>query len=701
MKPLSREGGSRVYARGLVKKAIASAIAMTLLSPIAAAAAEDEEQDQRPSSRVTDLSKITVTARKREERQIDVPMAVTSLTGEQIDALGIDNVGDAVLHSPGVSAYDAGGAFTYIQIRGASARQGSNENGYYLDEVPFNGVTVPWYPETRSFDIDRIEVLRGPQGTLFGDGSMGGTVRVLTRKPQFNEFRAGTELGLNTTEGGTSGHVAKAMVNIPLIDDKLAARFAITNETLGGWLNYPATGAENVNSQHIKTGRAKLRYAATDRLNLDLSYWKFKAHSPGGFDTAFNDGTLGSLYDVNGEWDSSSLTATYDFDNTQLLYVYSNGGLTRVLEGLLASGLNYASTIDIGVKTHELRWSSANDSKLQWTVGYFLREATRSSTSATEGFSPSWAAQVNDSSSVFGELTYNFNDKWALAAGVRRFEDDVVGTDITETTSNELVETFSKTSPRLSLSYRPNENETWYATAANGYRSGQLQPIASINAAIEYGIDLPVGIKPDEIWSYEIGYKSIKADGKLMLESALFYSKWDDVPVYLTIVDGLFSGIINSKGSETLGVEFGATYIPNQSWVLTFSGSWMDATYVEDLPGTMFFKGTPVYNVPKTSLATSISRFWEIGDSLKGIARANMTYNSKRETSASNAGTSGDAIFRAGVRVGVESPAGWGVFVFGDNLTNEDGAVDAAWSVGSAATRLRPRTYGVEFRYDY
>src|SRR5690606_7011190 len=143
-----------------------------------------------------------------------------------------------------------------------------------------------------------------------------------------------------------------------------------------------ATGEENINTQHIKTGRAKLRYAATDRLNIELSYWQFVAHSPGGFEAADDDMFVDSAYDVNNEWDSSSLTATYDFDDSQLLYVFSVGGLVRELKGSWA-GLGYLSTIDIGVRTHEMRWSSSGDRRLHWTVGYFLRKATRFSTSAT------------------------------------------------------------------------------------------------------------------------------------------------------------------------------------------------------------------------------------------------------------------------------------------------------------------------------
>lgn len=692
------------YAR--TKLAFALALGLSLLSPVHAENDNPEQENNNPAQAATpasgavDLSAVKVTARKRDERQIDVPMAVAAITGDQIDALGIDNVGDAIMLAPGAAAYDAGAAFTYIQIRGASARQGSNENGYYLDEVPFNGVTVPWYPETRSFDIERVEVLKGPQGTLFGDGSMGGTVRVLTRKPEFNSFRASTELSASTTQGGTDGWGVKAMANVPLVDDMLAARFAMTDEKLAGWLGNRTTGEKNINEQRVKTGRAKLRFTPTDRFNVDLSYWKFKAESPGGFEAAFDDMTVNSSYNVYNEWDSSSLTATYAFDDSQLLYVFSDGSLMRKLNGMQTPTRAYASTIDIGVRTHEMRWSSTGERKLDWTVGYFLRRAERNSTSATTGFSPSRAAQTNDSYSVFGELSYKLADKWTMTAGVRYFDDEVDASDITATTTNVLKDNFTKTSPRFSLSYTPTENSTLYASAGSGYRSGQLQPITSVIIAEQNGIELPAGIKPDSIWSYEVGYKSLLANGKVMLETAVFYSDWKDVPVYMTLIEGLYSGILNSAGSTSKGVELGLTWIPSSAWSFQFSGSYIDATYKEDLPGTQFFKGTPVFNVPKTTLSGSAAYNWPVGESLKGFARTGLAYTSKRETSASATGIGGDPITRLSARVGLESPAGWSAYLFGENLTNEDGAVDAR-SLTGTATRLRPRTYGVEFRYNY
>lgn len=686
-------------ARTRLVAATSLALAMMLAAAHASAAPDGAADESAASTETKDLSTVKVTARKRDERKVDVPFAVSSISGEQLEAAGITNVGDAVSTAPGSAAYDAGGGFTYVQLRGASARQGANETGYYLDEVPFNGVTVPWYPDTRSFDIDSVEVLKGPQGTLFGEGSLGGTLRVITRKPELDAFRATVVATATTTEGGTDGWGLKAMANVPLVNDMLGLRVAVTDEETPAFLSNRVTGEQDINGQRIRTGRAKLRFVPTDRLTLDLSYWKYKGHAPGGFDWAYRDMSVDAYYDVRNEWDSGSLTASYDFDGSQLLYVYSDGGLWRGLSGMLSGGLAYAGTTDISVETNELRWGSTGQRRIDWTVGIFSRTSSRKDETSIEGWDPSSSSQENDSYSVFGEGTWHVSDKWDATLGLRYFKDKVNSSDSTATQINELRETFTKTSPRFSLAYHPDQDSSIYLNVANGYRSGQLQPIYSILAAEQLGIELPAGIEPDELWSYEIGYKSVMAGGRLMLESALFYSDWQDLPIYMNLEGGAYSAILNSAGATSTGVELGLTWYPNTSWALQFAGSWIDAVYKEDEPGTNFRKGTPVFNVPKTQLTGSAAYNWPVGDTLKGIARTDATYFSRRETSSSAGDEQGDPITRISARVGLESPDGWAAYLFGENLTNEHGAVDAPYL--GAASRLRPRTYGVEVRYSY
>ncbi len=697
-----------------LRSPLAAAILLSLIcasTQAQQAIATPDGQAAAESSDAVDLGAVTVTARKRDERQIDVPIAITAVTGEQIDAMGLRNVVDVINVTPGASSIDTGGAFTQVQIRGVSSSLGGNDNGYYVDETPFTGVTVPWYPDARSFDIDRVEILKGPQGTLFGEGSMGGTVRILTRKPEFNRFGAGVELDGSRVSGGGDGRGAKAYVNIPLLDDRLALRLAVTDERTPGWIDNTATGEKNVNDNDIRTWRAKLRFAPTERWNIDLAYWKYRSDSDAASNTAYDDGTNTSFLASRNEWDSASLTSTYDFDASQIVYTFSDGNLSYPQSGDLSPGIPLLAEIDIGVRTHELRWASTGEHRLDWTVGYYLRKADRADVLDIPGILTSNSRQTNDAHAIFGEATLKLpNPAWAVTAGLRYFKDKVDAADVAADGSvSTLNATFDSWNPRLSLSYKPSDNTTFYASAARGFRSGQLQPIGSIQLAELYGVDLPSQISADSIWTYELGAKSVLAGGKVLLEGAIFYSDWKDVAVRVPITPEI-NGLANSDGTRNQGVEFSLTYNPIRDLTLQVGGSWVDATYSADVPGTPLHRGTAVYNVPKTSLNASAAYAWDVGTNLRGVVSANVHHDSARET-ALTAGTPGDPLTLAGARIGLESPAGWGVYLYGNNLTDEDGAINARSAslynpdgsllrLGSS-NRPQPRTFGVLFRYDY
>lgn len=693
---------------------LATGIVAALLVAPGAFAQEASDAAEAPSTEqaqdAVTLGHVVVTARKRDERQLDVPIAMGVVTGEQIDAMGLLNVTDVINITPGASSIDNGGGFTQVQIRGVSSSLGGNDNGYYIDETPFTGVTVPWYPDVRSFDIDRVEILKGPQGTLFGEGSMGGTVRIITRKPDFSGFAAGVELDASQVSGGSDGWGAKVYANIPLIDDKLALRFAVTDETTPGWIDNTVTGEKDINENDIRTHRAKLRFAPTANWTIDLAYWKYKSDSKAGSNAAYDDMTNDSFLANTNEWDSTSLTSVYDFENSQLVYVFSDGDLTYGIFGELAPGIPLTGIIDIGVRTHELRWASTGERKLDWTAGYYLRKSTRADVLDVPAIISSTSEQTNDAYALFGEATLNLSPQWAITAGLRYFKDELDASDLAGDGSvSSLDASFESWNPRLSLSYKPGEDTTFYASAAKGFRSGQLQPIGSILLAEQFGIDLPSTIDADTIWTYELGVKSLLAEGKVLLEGAIFYSDWEGVAVRVPITPQI-NGLANSDGTKNQGVEFNVIYSPNSNLTLQAGGSWIDATYSADVPGTPLFKGTPVYNVPKTTFNASVSYGWNVGKNLRATVSGLAQYESARETALTD-GTPGDALTRVGARVGLASPAGWAVYLYGENLTNEDGAITARAASQfdangdllrlGAANRYQPRTYGVLFRYDY
>lgn len=644
------------------------------------------------------VAAIVVTARKRDERLIDVPMSVSAVSGDRIELLGLDSAAEVAKLTPAVSSVDIGGSFTQLQIRGVSSSIGGNDNGYYLDDVAFSGVTVPWHPDTRSFDLDRVEILKGPQGTLFGEGSLGGTIRILTRAPELDQFRARAELGFASTQSGGTGNSAKLMANLPLVNDHLALRVVATDETLPGWLDDPDSGRRNDNRQQIATRRARLRWSPDDRWLTDVSFIRSTTDAMGGGYSAGDDDVVEAALGNNSQWQSSSFSSSYLSGRSRFSYLYSDSRLGYQIDGRLNPASPTTGSIDIDVSTQELRWSYSVDDRLDWVAGYAHRRAARTDQLVVAA-AVSMASQSNRADTLYGEGTLRSRDgHWSVTAGLRYFLDRVHGTSAGDAIVTTTSDRFESLNPRLIIARQASADRLWYATASTGFRSGQLQPITSLVAAQAVGKELPLSIAPDSITSYELGFKQQLAEQRVLLQAAVFQSRWRDLPVRVPLDDD-FNGIANSRGARIRGAEAGLRYNAASSLSLELNAGVVDARYLADVPGTPLRKGSTVYNVPKVTASAAASYAWLVHGDLTAVASATAFYNSARTTSLV-VGRSGDAILSASARVGLESPRGWACYLYGDNLGNEDGAVDGRTGF-DMATRLRPRTYGIELRYAY
>lgn len=652
-----------------------------------------------PAPRVVDLASVQVTARKRQESRIGLPLAVTSIDAFQIDEQRLHNVVDTVGMVPGASSVDTGGGFTQMQLRGVSSSLGGNDNGYYLDDVPFTGVTVPWYPDARAFDIERIEVLRGPQGTLFGEGAMGGTIRILTRKPVLDAFEARVRTSLSTTKGGGNGHGIKGMLNLPVVHDRLGLRLVWTDEQLPGWVDDPDTGRDDVNAQRIRTTRMRLRFSPDAHTDIDLNDWRWASVAPGGGYSALDGMRQDVLYGRDSSWASRSLVVERRFDAATLSYAGGSVRLDYLADGELAPGAPYQSASRIEVDTHELRLASAGERRLDWIAGVYQRSALRADQTHAWPSPPQVHDQRNRAWAAFGEMNLRLPAPgWSVTAGLRYFRDEVHAQSRAGDSDVRIDADFPAISPKFALSWTPSPQAMVYASVSSGFRSGQLQPAASIIAAREEGVELPHAIDPDEIMSYEIGARRSWRSGRLVVEGALFRGDWKDVAVRLPLTETV-NGLLNSDGVAIRGLELAMAFSPRPGSSVQLAGSVVDAAYLQAIDGTPIASGDPVYNVPRTSLAGSWDYSMPLArNHLAGI-HARLRYHSAREVSLTR-GSPGDPILALDAGLSLAAPGGWSVSLYAENLLDEAGAVDAR-NLRGAATRLRPRTVGVEFEFDY
>lgn len=676
---------------------LCSSITVTL--PAAA-----QETPSANSAAAYDSAEIIVTARKREERAIDIPIALSTISGEALEKRGARSLPDFLQEAPGVGIYNQGSGLSKIVIRGISTSLGANENGYYLDDLPFTGVTVPLNPDVRAWDLDRVEILRGPQGTLFGEGSLGGTIRILTRGADLDNWEAKANGFASGTEGGGTNRGVKGAFNAPIVPGMLAVRVAGTHERFDGWVDNDVAGTTNINPQTYDSFRAKARFDPTDRLSIAGSYWYFNASFPGGGAAATDDGQQSQSLVLGNKvrYRLYGASARYDLGGAELFYGYSRSKFALPQGGIYLGGTIDAS-IGIKVDAHELRLASTGEGPLQWTIGAYLRDADRGDSFVFPLFG---LDNVDFTSSkakaVFGEGTYSLG-AFDFTAGLRYYEERLEGYEANSgVTTPDQGDTYTSVNPRFSIAWHPTERATVYASAAKGFRAGQLQPTASIALGQTFGIDLPATLKQDSIWTYELGAKADLLDRMLTVEGALFYSKWKDVTVRIPISTTGFNGLINSNGTITKGVEFSVVARPTRELTLSASGAYVDATYDGAVVGTGIVDGSPVDDISKFTANASADYRAEVSNGVFANVRIAWQHNSRRRFESFPGYLPGDKIDTLNARIGIEFDA-LDIALFADNLTNENGAIAYRTVTPIApgidditANRLRPRTIGVE-----
>src|SRR5579885_1232746 len=439
------------------------------------------------------LQEVIVTAQKRTERLIDVPMSITAINGEELQQQVIRTAQDLSFAVPGMATREDGPGSYTIFMRGMSNQYGTGALvGAYLDEAP---LTLTGYDQLdfRPLDLERVEVLKGPQGTLYGQGSVAGTVRYITKDPVLDAFQGRVEASLATIDGGSGQQTATMIVNLPLLSDKLALRLVGHIEHGGGWQDQPQAGIFNGNHQDLKSFRGKVLWKPSDALSVKAMVLVHRNESELGLGYENPDHTIFVAVDPRirlipktFDYTLSNLDVTYDFSAFELLssstytdlnhhYPFSYiGGPETIYRGQVEG--NDARHVGAKQFTEEVRLTSRGKGPFKWTVGGFYRNLSRdfldlydtlyagtlySNLSYTEN-------DFYNSTSFFGDTSYDVTRRFTVGAGVRYFKDDQSTFDGTLTQWAR----FHSTDPRAYASYRISEDVNVYASAAKGFRSG-------------------------------------------------------------------------------------------------------------------------------------------------------------------------------------------------------------------------------------
>lgn len=658
---------------------------VALMVAAAPAAAQDDAATAAQDGSATDRNEIVVTATRRAERLQDVPLSVTAFDQAELTQKGIVGYEELARQTPGAVLNQASANNSRLTARGIST------NGWgaglqttttiYLDELPLTTIGNSVTLNPAMYDVERVEFLRGPQGTLFGSGSLSGALRVLTRSPDLRKFDVSglADIGL-TPDGGGARQRYNAMVNAPLVEGVLGLRVVGFYRNEEGYVDNIGTGVKNSNTLNDWGGRATLLFRPTNRLSIRLMAF-YEDSEPR--DSSLITPSLGDRkrYSIVPDAYTSRIsiyngTLDYQFDGVTLTssttYSAAEGRFDVDLAGTFPA-LNIPFILADGYEARtfvqETRLASDGGGLFDFVVGgfYMAREieidgeylstqaflTARGITGLPNAvFSKFGSESRTYELAGFGELTFNPTDKISITGGLRYGK--YGGTLDTRAGYNTAYFTYAlfnipgplaltptaaatlefpgaaRASWKGSIAYRPNRDLTLYGTVSTGYRTpvynGRAGSVSIVNPA---DLVIPPGAGSDNLTNYELGMKGRWFDGKLSANIALYYIDWRNIQVQANRQSDSVQFSTNIGGAASKGVEVEILLVPSPWLTLGLNGSLNDARVTKITAQEAIISGA----VPDARLASPhvqgsfFGTFsYDVGSQAKGFTSFQLQY---------------------------------------------------------------------------
>ncbi|MFI2810964.1 MULTISPECIES: TonB-dependent receptor [Microbulbifer] len=733
---------------------LASAIAAT----VPAAFAQDTEGKR--------LEEVTVTAQKRAESLQDVPISVAALSGERFDS--IFSAGDDILalaaRVPNLYAESSNGrAAPRFYIRGLGNSDfdlaASQPVSIIFDEVVQENVVLKSFP---IFDVEQVEVVRGPQGTLFGRNTTAGIVKFDSRKPTwetggYTKVAAGG-LGTANIEGAVGGS---------LVDDKLAARVSFLRQERGDWIDNTYSGGPSGTGEEEAmggftelAGRAQLLWTPTDdfsallnvhQRDLDGTASIFRANilEPGAEGKLSDNFDRDSVYYNQGdnnpqqyESAGSSLKLEWDLGDVILTSISAYEGADGLSKGDIDGGVAgdgpgfipfdavTEDQADVSQLTQEVRLASNTASPLQWQAGGFYFDSELDVTSIDGFFGATTVSHGNESWSLFGQTSYDFTPALTGTLGLRYTYDEktlVVGQQNVDgfalligAAAVQDYEPVSIDDNQLSwessLNYQLDDFSSLYVRLAEGFRA---QSIQARDVAFEGS---PSVADSETITSFEVGYKADLLENTLRLNSSVFYYQIDDIQLTAVGGGGNFNRLLNADKGVGQGFEVDLEWVATDNLLVTAGAGFAD-TEIQDAglttapcgsgqctvtdpltaDGLALIDGNPFQSAPETIYNFTLRYSQPVGTTGEVFFYTDWAYQGETSLALYEAKEyTIDGQFEGGLRVGYTSFAGdYEVAFFGRNITDEEnikGQIDFNNLTGFVND---PRILGVEFNKNF
>ncbi|WP_396595668.1 TonB-dependent receptor [Brevundimonas sp. R86498] len=704
--------------RGVSLAAMALAASLSGAPAWAQDAASDQDTNQ--------VDDIIVTALKTGAQQLDrVPLAIQAFSEETLKDRGVRDGADLMQLIPGASqAQEIGAGYRVFSFRGSGAGGpvGDGMIGYYLDDTPFGVPNFQAAPPVQYFDLDQVEVLRGPQGTLYGSGSMGGTIIYRTRNPTLDRFTAQAEGEVSTTANASDPNYRVAgAVSIPIVEDVLGIRLSGGYDRRQGY-NDIYSGAPtgtpretDANTVIAEDLQAVVLWRPNADTSVRLRAWKFSTDQDylnvmNSIDPPYASfqGDVVGFDHRRSEYYSS--TITHDFENFTLTNATS---YQKSLPGGFQVGLNLGAPLGIGTLNNggnsdsfvnEFRLATSGDGPLHAVGGVFYQKAeglyTFNIAFPTLNLNGETITRT-ENASIFSEVSYDLmGGKLVPLIGLRYFRDTRSSDSISNGVAVSSESKPDKVTWRANVAYYPTEDWMVFVNAGTGFRSGILQSQAQADAVIADGVPSSIALTPDELLNLEVGTKGTLFDGALRLATSVYQIDYKNLQAAFNTSIGL-SAFANLGDTRTRGIDIEASWdTPLDGLTLGVIGNVNDSKFRNVEPefaaaNPRYADGEDLINTPPYNWRLDANYDRNFGR-YDFFANASMTAVGRNKNGDATVDTLDPyQLYRAAIGIRWDE---YEVRLYGENLADERGP-----TASNGPTLLagpRPRTVGITLRMD-
>lgn len=702
------------------------------------------------NGKTTGIEEIIVTATKRGATTIkDTALSIRAIGGDVLNDKGVQDFTDWAPLVPGLIAEDQGPGERRYVIRGVRS-VGPSTVGVYLDDAVISGFNTEddgggRNVDIRLYDVERVEVLRGPQGTLYGAGSLSGTIRYVTNKPDTESLYGKISGSVSSTKSGEASYKGNGFINLP-VTENFAVRAVGWYEDEGGFIDNVRLGIDDVNSAETDGGRLSARWRASKNLQFDASVI-FQDMELGGKQRFFpqvgdlqSDEYIRDAYDDEAKIYQASLTYELGYGSIHASTAYFDRNVLYRFDStpvLLLFGVPLPFAIAVTDQyenrelwSNEIRFASDFDGPLQLVAGAYYSSLDRSveyrvisadSNGVPSGSQADIFGRVEDYTidemALFTELSYDITERLQAIVGLRwyDFEQDTQAREtlpfggfvggMAPPPDPARSASDSDVSVKLSLSYKASDAWTFYGLYAEGFRQGGTNSIG-------FGtlVSFPESFESDSVKNYELGAKALLWDDRLSINTSVYVIDWSDMQtIEQEPVQG-FSYIGNTGSAQIDGLEVEVFVQPSAQWELAFSATVLDARLTEDQPavnlGTPVGRdGDPIPYVPDYTLAASVQYNFAEKNNWSGFVRADWNYVDSSQTQFNSNGLfyrEQDSYEILDLRLTTHYNA-LEASLFVDNVFDERAEVSVLETIAIPLSVFtnRPRTFGLSVGYRF